>query len=200
MRALRRSKPRSRRLCRHGLGERLRVRQSGWRWCSKCQGPWMGSNSSSRCPATGHPAAGTTYPYWEWELCVATRLTLAPVSLLARLRALPCSLTRAQRRHRYSSGFQRRGRRAVELGHHRLGNAGAAGCGPFSRLWHLSVRSRLHRSFRRWFDPGDWIDHKRNPARGIAHDLPCSSGVSERERICTTNQFPRMPKRPRHLG
>ena len=27
--------------------------QKGWRWCSKCQGLWMGSNAGSRCPATG---------------------------------------------------------------------------------------------------------------------------------------------------
>jgi hypothetical protein len=34
--------------------------QEGWRWCSKCQGIWMGTNQGSRCPADGpHVATGS---------------------------------------------------------------------------------------------------------------------------------------------
>ena len=27
--------------------------QIGWRWCSKCQGLWMGANANSKCSADG---------------------------------------------------------------------------------------------------------------------------------------------------
>jgi hypothetical protein len=34
--------------------------QRGWRWCSKCQGLWMGDNAGSDCPAGGgHSKAGS---------------------------------------------------------------------------------------------------------------------------------------------